>query len=222
MYFAMIRDDNHQEQAVFFIDGNNWYHAARKIRINSSTLDYIRFAQKLSLGLRDVLEVRYYVGKVRGDLNLTRNQERFLASIKRQGVKVILGRVERKQEQRSANQVRKELENILSSYGDRIKPPAVLSKLTELARRDTYSYTEKRVDVNIAVDMVSMAMKNEFDVAYLVSADGDFVPAVEAVRELGKKVFAATPASGYELKQAVNGFIHLKPEWFSRDIFLDP
>ena len=216
----MIRDDNQQERAVFFIDGNNWYHAARKIRINSSTLDYPRFAQKLSLDIRDVHEIRYYVGKVKGNLTLARNQERFLATIKKQGVKVILGRVERKQERHSANQIRKGLENILSSYGDRIKPPAVLSRLTELARRDTYSYTEKRVDVNIAIDMVSMAMKNEFDVAYLVSADGDFVPAVEAVRELGKKVFTATPASGYELKQAANRFILLKPEWFSKDIFL--
>ena len=68
--------------------------------------------------------------------------------------------------------------------------------------------------------MVSAAMKDGFDVAYLISADGDFIPAVEMVREAGKKVFAATPASGYELKKAVNHFICLKPQWFSDDIIL--
>ena len=50
--------------------------------------------------------------------------------------------------------------------------------------------------MNIAVDMVVKAMEDEFDVAYLLSADGDFVPAVETVRKMGKKVFAASPVKG--------------------------
>jgi hypothetical protein len=49
----------------------------------------------------------------------------------------------------------------------------------------------------LAVDMVRMAERNEYDTAYLLSADGDFTPAVKAVAEKGKKVFAAsaTPMS---------------------------
>lgn len=102
--------DDQKERAVFFIDGSNWYHAAKKSKINTSAIDYRKFARKLSRQYREVIQIR--------------------------------------------------------------------------------------------------------------SADGDFIPAVETVRETGKKVFAATPASGYELKKAVNRFIYLKPEWFSDDIFL--
>lgn len=75
-------------------------------------------------------------------------------------------------------------------------------------------YTEKRVDVSIAVDMVSMAYSGEYDVAFLLSADGDFVPAVQAVRNMDKKVFAASPAYGHELAQVVDSFITLRKDWF--------
>ena len=212
--------DNRQDRAVFFIDGNNWYHAAKKIRINISTIDYRKFARKLSQEHRKVVEIRYYIGRISGDLNLSRSQAVFISAIKKQGVKVILGRVEKRRVRPENNQLQKELGELLSSHGHLIEHSVILNKLKKLTNQDTYSYTEKRVDVNIAVDMVSTAMKGVFDVAYLISADGDFVPAVKAVRETGKKVIAATPASGYELKKAVNNFIYLKPQWFSDDIFL--
>lgn len=49
-------------------------------------------------------------------------------------------------------------------------------------------YEEKGVDVQIAVDMLTGAFRDVYDVAVLVSSDGDFRPAVEAVREVGKRV----------------------------------
>jgi uncharacterized protein (TIGR00288 family) len=48
---------------------------------------------------------------------------------------------------------------------------------------------EKGVDVNLAVDMVSNAYNNKFDIAILVSNDADFVPAVLEVQSLAKKVY---------------------------------
>ena len=213
--------DDQKERAVFFIDGSNWYHAAKKSEINTSAIDYRKFARKLSQQHREVVQIRYYIGRVSGDLSRSRSQASFLSLIKKQGVKVISGRVEKKRIRPENNKIQKDLRELLSAYGNLIKHPVILNKLKKLAHQDTYSYTEKRVDVNIAVDMVAAAMKDEFDVAYLISADGDFIPAVETVRETGKKVFAATPASGYELKKAVNKFIYLKPEWFSDDIFLE-
>jgi uncharacterized LabA/DUF88 family protein len=47
-----------------------------------------------------------------------------------------------------------------------------------------------------------------------MSADGDFTPAVRAVRSLGKKVFAASPFNGAELASVVNAFIRLEAVWF--------
>jgi uncharacterized LabA/DUF88 family protein len=47
---------------------------------------------------------------------------------------------------------------------------------------------EKKIDIQIAIDMVSLAYENAYDTAVLVSGDGDFVPVIRKVRELGKKV----------------------------------
>ena len=52
---------------------------------------------------------------------------------------------------------------------------------------------EKAVDVMLAVDLVAMAIRNEYEAAYVLSADGDYTPAVEIARSLGKKVYAAAP-----------------------------
>ena len=81
-------------------------------------------------------------------------------------------------------------------------------------RKEIPYYVEKQVDVRIAVDLVIKAYQDEYDVAYLLSADGDFVPAVKEVRRVGKKVFAASTIQGAQLARAVDTFIPLPDKWF--------
>ena len=50
---------------------------------------------------------------------------------------------------------------------------------------------QKGVDVDLATDMVRFACMGSYDVAILVSGDCDFVPAVEKVKEQGKRVEVA-------------------------------
>ena len=47
---------------------------------------------------------------------------------------------------------------------------------------------EKKIDIKIAIDIVSLAYEDAYDTAVLVSGDGDFVPVVKKVKELGKNV----------------------------------
>lgn len=49
-------------------------------------------------------------------------------------------------------------------------------------------YVVKGDDIHLATDMIVLASKNAYDTAVLVSGDGDFVPAVRAVQEMGKRV----------------------------------
>lgn len=49
-------------------------------------------------------------------------------------------------------------------------------------------FTVKGDDIYLATDMVSFAYENLYDVAILVSGDGDFVPSIKRVQKLGKKV----------------------------------
>lgn len=52
---------------------------------------------------------------------------------------------------------------------------------------------EKRTDVAIAVNMLDDAYNNLYDVAYLISADTDFVPALEKIRLLQKTIIVCFP-----------------------------
>jgi len=47
---------------------------------------------------------------------------------------------------------------------------------------------EKKVDIKIAIDIVSLAYENAYDTAVLVSGDGDFVPVVKKLKELEKNI----------------------------------
>jgi len=72
-------------------------------------------------------------------------------------------------------------------------------------------YIEKGIDILIATDMVSLAFKNAYDTAILVSGDSDFVPVVEKIQELGKRVENAAfrKTSSYELRRVCDEFILL-------------
>jgi uncharacterized LabA/DUF88 family protein len=44
-------------------------------------------------------------------------------------------------------------------------------------------YSEKKSDVNLAIAMLTDALEDLYDVAVLVSADSDLIPAVEVIRK---------------------------------------
>ena len=68
--------------------------------------------------------------------------------------------------------------------------------------------SEKKTDVNIAVEMLKDTYQDNFDVALLVSADSDLVPVIEAIREVfpEKRIIAAFPPgrSSKELANTAN------------------
>ncbi len=72
-------------------------------------------------------------------------------------------------------------------------------------------YIEKGVDVLLATDMVSLAFRDAYDTAILVSGDSDYVPVVEEIQELGKRVENASfkRTSSYELRKVCDSFLLL-------------
>ncbi len=75
---------------------------------------------------------------------------------------------------------------------------------------------EKLVDVMLALDIALGAHRDEFDVAALVSADGDFEPAVEEVRAAGKDVinFAFGHRQSFKLRACCTEVRRLKKRHF--------
>ncbi len=208
------------DRSVFFVDGSNFYHGCLNIGLKTlGRLDYARISLKLA-GPREWMATRYYVGQVpgTGNLRLADDQRRFLQSLRDSDprVSVHLGRIEPRLARSDAAL---KLARYLAELKVRIDPQ-VYRDLVGIS--STYAETtvmvEKAVDVMLAIDMVVMAEREEYDTAYLLSADGDLTPAVEAVRTSGRKVFVASAQSGARLAGACNSFIRLRPDWFD-DVF---
>jgi uncharacterized LabA/DUF88 family protein len=84
-------------------------------------------------------------------------------------------------------------------------------RLGRFQKRPGMSDVEKGVDTKIAVDMVQYAHKGAYDVAILVTADGDFEYVIDAVKDTGKHVEVAflKDAKLQALKKAADAFIPL-------------
>jgi len=204
------------DRAVIFIDGNNWYHGLCHVGVGDrAQLDYRRISEKL-IGPRQWLATRYYIGQVSQKFNATlyAQQRSFLARLRGTDprISVHLGRIEPRT---TSNDAATELREYLSTLAVKIDA-TVFAELSAIAARHSSStvFVEKAVDVFLAVDLVTMAINDAYDAAYVLSADGDYTPAVGAVRKLGKKVYAASPLSGAQLARVVNSFIHVNAGWF--------
>ncbi len=70
---------------------------------------------------------------------------------------------------------------------------------------------EKGVDILVAIELLAGAFKNQFDLAIVVSGDGDFADVAREVRGAQKLIFNAffDAQKSYELAKAANGFVRL-------------
>ena len=203
-------------RAVVFVDGSNFYHGMKHAGVSPSGLDYARLSEKLT-GDREWIETRFYVGKLKqeGNSALYRGQRQFLKQLSQQErVRIFLGRMESIEAKGAARKLRRWLRRLSDHPDGASVSHRIADDLRRIAESEERQWVEKAVDVMIATDMVSMAHKDAYDVAYLLSADGDFVPVIDKVRETGRKVFVASAAPGYELFKAANTFIRLKRDFF--------
>lgn len=76
---------------------------------------------------------------------------------------------------------------------------------------------EKGVDIMVATDLLRMAWDDLYDVGILVSGDGDFAYAVQAVKNLGKHMeIAAFPSNlSWELANVADDRELFTPEYFA-------
>jgi len=75
---------------------------------------------------------------------------------------------------------------------------------------------EKKIDIKMAIDMISLAYENQYDTAVLVSGDGDFVPVVKKLQKLNKNV--ELWAFKYSLANTLNEKIEEKDTFYIDDV----
>jgi len=90
----------------------------------------------------------------------------------------------------------------------------ILCRMQKVKINNKTVYQVKEDDIHLAVDMVDFAHDNFYDTAILVSSDGDFVPAIKAVRSRGEKVknIGFETKFSYHLKQECDSFIKISKE----------
>ena len=208
-----------EQRAVIFIDGNNWYYALGRSGVRSSGPDYRRLARKL-VRARQLRRVRYDMGRVWEPLSRVRGQQKFLKGLRQQEVDIFLGNSRRSPEGVREREAKAALLRTFETQASEV-PGNLLRVLREYCASDSDSrlFVEKQVDTMIAVDLVEPAYRDEYDVAYLLSADSDFVPPVEAVCRPGKRVFVVGPRPPYESGQVATRYLPVSPAWFE-DLYL--
>jgi len=84
---------------------------------------------------------------------------------------------------------------------------------------------EKMTDVNIAVEMLSDAVNDKFDIALLLSADSDLVPPIRAIKNTfaQKRIVVAFPPKreSVELSNIAHACLRIGRANFARSLFPD-
>lgn len=202
------------ERAILFVDGANLYRGLKELGLVPRHIDIERVARKLAMD-RELVQVRYYIAEVDPSGGRAHHANRdLIADLRaRPLVELVLGYIQRTQERSACAQ---ELRQFLASLGDVRLPKKVYDGLMGIAQRHdrTVVYREKGVDVALACDLVDLALADKYDLAYVMSGDGDFVPAARMAQASGKRVFAACPTVGNRLQRQCDKAIRLKAEWF--------
>jgi len=94
---------------------------------------------------------------------------------------------------------------------DELSLMGIKVRTSNLRKLPSGEYLEKEVDIMLATDMLSLAYRNAYDTAILVSGDSDFIYTVEEVQRLGKRVENASfkKTSSFNLRKTCDEFILL-------------
>jgi uncharacterized LabA/DUF88 family protein len=201
-------------RAVVFIDGANLYHALKAASVQASAIDPYKVARKL-VEHRTLVEVRYYIAEIdrSAPAHVYRAHRELTARLRfHPSVRLCMGHIQCLQQE---NPCAAELGRYLAGLSVRL-PSETYRALMGIARRHgkLTVYREKGVDVFLACDLVDLGRADTYDVAYLVSGDADFCPAVAIARAAGKRVFVASPDISARLIRACDVSIRLVPGWF--------
>lgn len=185
-----------KNDAMVFIDGNNFYHNLKHMGTPPSRVDFRkvceRVCEKYGMELKRIL---YYnsVPNIRtiGEENYHRHML-FLDGLTAGGIVV---KTRKLQHLSNAERISKKLAALEKlSVCEKCRPLVTQNCVDCIG---DFQEKEKGVDVMIAVDMIGMALKDEYGTAVLISGDSDFAHLLDLVEASGKKTVVASLSSGF-------------------------
>jgi 6-hydroxy-3-succinoylpyridine 3-monooxygenase len=151
------------ERVAVFIDGANFYYGLKSInpKYNDFHFDFEKFFQTITKN-RKFVGAWYYTAPIKGDRSLNLEQQKLISRLTKASCLV---RICRRQRVATAKKLDMNcLEDMLDEANNK-------------------KYQNKMDDVWLAVDMVNESRNNIFDIAVLISGDGDIEPAVNMIRK---------------------------------------
>lgn len=174
---------------MVFIDGNNFEKAVNTLYGAQTRLDYIKLAEYIAQNKCNGHLQRLYYYTAKNETPESEDEKRLAANT--------------------------------AQFADRLnKLPKCIAKVGRLKSEGTDAagkkiFVEKKTDVNIAVDMLSLAFTNAYDDAVLLSADTDYEPVINGVRQVGRNVIVGLVAGqkgGYLKQISDDNFLLDKPD----------
>lgn len=163
-----------KQKVIVYVDGFNFYYGLKK-RARWKRyywIDFVKLFESFMREDQELVAVKYFSAKV-DDLGKSLRQNAMF----------------------QANKENKKFKLILGKY---LKKPFQCFN----CHRTIHTHEEKETDVRIATQIVADAYKKNCDIAIVVSADSDMIPAIELALEAGQKVFSYFPP--FQLSNAIS------------------
>ena len=172
-------DGMKQKRAIFYIDGFNFYYLALKAKPQYKWLNPKALADGIVHDDTTVACVKYFSARVSGKISQSAHKKQNLylrALMTIPAIDIILGKFV----------VREKSVTLTPEEQHSLNRNKVLASIAE----------EKRTDVNLASHLIYDACNDNFDIAYVITNDTDFVEPIKMVKEvIGKPIVIVAPRS---------------------------
>ena len=184
-FFVEVMEAEEKQRVIVYIDGFNFYYGLKFTARwrKYYWLDVVKLFESFMRPNQELIAVKYFSAKP-DDIEQSRRQNAFF----------------------QANKENPKFRLILGKY---LKKEITCFKCKNVI----HTYEEKETDVRIATQIVADAYQKNCDVAIVVSADSDMVPAIELATQARQKVFVYFPPNQYSSNLASMGIgqpTHLK------------
>ena len=182
----MSNNPKAKDRVVFFIDGFNLYHS---LPVHGGVRQYrwldLRCLAECFYSSRRIEQIIYFTAYADWSPSKINRHRTYIRAQRNHDVAVEIGKFYK------------------------------IKKRCRAACKQTYwTHEEKQTDVNIAIKLLELAVRDEYDTAVLVTGDSDIVPGVEAVKRLypAKQVHVLIPPNSRAraLKQACHAHHTIK------------
>ncbi len=172
-----------RKRVIAYYDGSNFYHYCKK-NYGITDVNFSDIAnQIINQEKEELVKIKYFNSPVsqQEDLETYKKQQKFFEKIKRTPLlSLYLGKLVK----RPLKKININCPSCGHQKCDCLKCPVCERDLNV---NKCFKYTEKGVDVKLAITLLLDGLNNKYDTAFLFSGDADFCPVIEYIIKKLKK-----------------------------------